>query len=190
MKRLKWTGLLLVLSLLLLAGLNWRPENIPATHAATTAASVTGTWRVVPSPAIDVSNSTFGAQLNAVAVVSATDIWAVGYGPLPGGAAFVKQTLIEHWNGSAWSIVPSPNPPPNFANVELDGVFALSSSNVWAVGFFDDPSGSTRFTLIEHWNGSSWSVVSSPSPDPNLNELHSIAGVASNDLWAVGGRGD
>jgi hypothetical protein len=188
MKRLTWIGLPLLLGLLLLAGLSGWPQVATSAHAATT--PVTGTWQVVPSPTIDVSNSTFGARLNAVAVVSSTDIWAVGFGPLPGGAAFVKQTLIEHWNGSKWSVVPSPNPPAKFTNVELDGVFALSSTNVWAVGFFENPSVIGRFTLIEHWNGSSWALVSSPNPDPEQNELHSIAGVASNDLWAVGGRGD
>mgnify|MGYP001248756381 CR=1 FL=1 len=128
MQRLTWIGLPLVLGLLLLAGMSWWPQVTGSAHAATT--PVTGTWKVVPSPPIDVSHSTFGAKLNAVTVVSSTDIWAVGFGPLPGGAAFVKQTLIEHWNGTRWSIVPSPNPPAQFANVELDGVFALSSSNV------------------------------------------------------------
>ncbi|HLJ81535.1 MAG TPA: hypothetical protein VKT52_08625, partial [Ktedonobacterales bacterium] len=92
---------------------------------------VTGSWQVVPSPAIDVSNSTFGARLHSVAVVSATDVWAVGFGPQPGGPAYVKQTLIEHWNGTSWSIVPSPNPPSAYSEVELDGVFALAANNVW-----------------------------------------------------------
>lgn len=187
MKRLTWIGPSLVLGLLLVSMSRW-PQAARSAHAATT--PVTGKWQVVPSPPIDVSHSTFGAKLNAVAVVSSSDVWAVGYGPLPGGAAYVKQTLIEHWDGSKWSIVPSPNPPANFANVELDGVFALSSTNVWAVGFYDNPSFIGRFTLIEHWNGSSWSIVSSPNPDSDLNELHSIVGVASNNLWAVGGRGD
>jgi hypothetical protein len=90
MKRLTWIGLLLVLGLLLLAGVSWSPQVATSAHAATT--PVTGSWRVVPSPTINVSNSTFGARLNAAAVVSSTDVWAVGFGPLPGGAAFVKQT--------------------------------------------------------------------------------------------------
>ena len=179
MKLLTRIGLPLVLGLLLLAGVSWWPQSATSAHAATT--PVTGSWQVVPSPTINVSNSTFGAKLNAVAVVSSTDIWAVGFGPLPGGAAFVKQTLIEHWNGTRWSIVPSPNPPANFANVELDGVFALSSSNVWAVGFFDDPSRLPRLTLIEHWNGTSWSVVS----NPGVNTLSGVTALAANNVWAV-----
>ena len=220
MRRFIWIGLPLVLGLLLLAGMSWGPQIARGAHASfrpkptptptakpsptptptpsptvtptptPTPTPVTGTWQVVPSPPIDVSHSTFGAKLNGVSVVSSTDVWAVGYGPVPGGAAFAKQTLIEHWDGASWSIVPSPNPPANFANVELDGAFALSTTNVWAVGFYENPNFLARFTLIEHWDGSSWRIVSSPNPDTQLDELHSIAGVASNDLWAVGGRGN
>jgi hypothetical protein len=154
---------------------------------------VTGTWQVVPSPAIAVSNSNLGARLNAVAVVSASDVWAVGFGPQPGGPPYAKQTLIEHWDGAQWSIVPSPNPAPAYSEVELDGVVALAANNVWAVGYGDNPSAVVSpadITLIEHWNGASWSIVPSPNPDSDENQLHSIAGGASNDLWAVGGRGD
>src|SRR5712692_7912431 len=218
MRRRTWIGLPLVLGLLLLAGTSWWPEIALSANAsarpkphptptptplptptpsptATPSPSpsptpVTGTWQVVPSPTIDVSHSTFGAKLNGVAVVSATNIWAVGYGPLPGGAAFVKQTLIEHWDGARWSIVSSPNPPATFSDVELFSVFALSANDVWAVGSYDNPSAFPSFTLIEHWDGIRWSIVPSPSPDSQLNALHSISGVASNDIWAVGLAGD
>jgi hypothetical protein len=174
-----------------------RPKPTPTPTAVATATPtpvpVTGTWQVVPSPAIDVSQSTWGAKLNAVAVVSATDVWAVGFGPQLGGPAYAKQTLIEHWDGTSWSIVPSPNPPSAYSEVELDGVFALAANDVWAVGYGDNPPGVVSpldITVIEHWDGTSWSIVPSPNPDHDENQLHSIAGVASNDLWAVGGRGD
>lgn len=167
-----------------------------ATAAATpssTPVPVTGRWQVVASPTIDVSSSTYGARLNAVAIVSASDIWAVGYGPEPGGPAYAKQTLIEHWDGTSWSIVPSPNPSSVYSEVELDGVFALAANNVWAVGYGDNPSGTASpldITLTEHWDGTNWSMVPSPNPDTQSNQLHAIAGVASTDLWAVGRRGD
>lgn len=219
MKWHNWMGLFLALALMLLAGLSLWPQITSSAHASArpkptptatpsptptpsptappsptpTPTPVTGTWQVVPSPAIDVSNSTFGAKLNAVAVVTSTDIWAVGFGPVPGGPAFAKQTLIEHWNGALWSIVASPNPPSTYSQAELDGVFAVTSNDVWAVGFAEDPgciASPCEITLIEHWNSSSWSLISSPNPDPNSNNLYSVSGVASNDVWAVGGRGD
>src|SRR5216683_419618 len=218
MRRLTWIGLPLVLGLLLLAGMSWWPQLTLSAQAsarlkphptptatplptptpspsATPSPSpkpVTGTWQVVVSPPIDVSHSTFGAKLNGVAVVSTTDIWAVGYGPpLPGEAAFVKHTLIEHWDGATWSIVLSANPPvKTYPQAELFSVFGLSANNVWAVGSYENPSYFPSFTLIEHWDGISWSIVPSPSPDSQLNDLHSISGVAGNDVWAVGLAGD
>ncbi len=41
-------------------------------------------------------------------------------------------TLVERWNGTAWTQVPSPS--PSAAGNELSGVAATSASNVWAVG--------------------------------------------------------
>jgi hypothetical protein len=55
-------------------------------------------------------------------------------------------TLVEHWNGTAWTQVPSPNPS---GDNELDGVAATSASNAWAVGFYS-PSGPTLQALAFH----------------------------------------
>ena len=76
--------------------------------------------------------------------------------------------LLEHWDGSAWNIVPAP-PPPDGSWATLAGVAAISSGNVWAVGY--ESSGSL---LIEHWNGSAWTIASSPSPG-HSSELNAVA---------------
>ena len=60
---------------------------------------------------------------------------------------------------------------------------AVSSSDVWAVG-----SQGSR-TLTEHWDGTRWSVVTSPNPLPTTkgnNFLTSVTTVSSGDVWAVG----
>jgi hypothetical protein len=116
--------------------------------------------------------------LNSVVVISANNIWTVGNGP-----CCPQTTLIEHWNGSTWSIVPSPNVESNY-NFLL-GVGAVSSNNVWAVGSYILSSG-TRQTLIEHWNGSYWSVVSSPNVGTGDNQLSSVTAVSPTNVWAVG----
>src|SRR4051812_36693404 len=64
----------------------------------------TPAWEVVSSPSVDGRNSGFGG----LAVVSATDIWAVGTDSI---GVDDRNTLIEHWDGVAWTIVPSPNGP-------------------------------------------------------------------------------
>src|SRR5690349_12588101 len=47
-------------------------------------------------------------DLFATAAVSANDVWAVGVTNLT--SSFVEQPLAEHWNGTSWTIVPTPSP--------------------------------------------------------------------------------
>ena len=129
-------------------------------------------WTIVPSP--NASNSSQNA-LTGVAAVSATDVWAVGY-----SLTSNNKTLIEHWDGKKWSIVPSPN-VGSFGN-GLTGVAALGPNDVWAVG----STNNSATTLVLHWNGSTWSVVPSPSVAYWSNILNSVVAVARDDVWAVG----
>src|SRR5213082_3404147 len=131
-------------------------------------------WSVVPSP-----NGSSSSNLSGVAAVSANDIWAVGSS---GNQMSGAQTLIEHWNGTSWSVVTSANPGSIYNT--LYGVTAISATNVWAVGYYVNTTGVTQ-TLIEHWNGTSWSVVKSPSPASMNNELFSVAAVSATNVWAV-----
>ena len=131
------------------------------------------TWRIVPSP-------NTASQLNdllGVAVVSAKNIWAVG------DSNAGQYTLIEHWDGTAWSIIPSPSPGVN--GNSLNGIVAVSATDVWAVGYQYDSNG-VQQTLIEQWNGSNWSVVSSPNPGSILNVLTGVTALSASDVWAVG----
>jgi len=117
-------------------------------------------------------------EFYAVAAVpgKANDAWAVGDG---------IGTLTEHWNGSQWSLVKSPSPGLTFNN--LYGVAALSATNAWAVGSYsNDQKNPYGKALIEHWNGSQWSVVSNPSPGSLSNALYSVVAVSAKDVWAVG----
>jgi hypothetical protein len=72
---------------------------------------------------------------------------------------------LEHFNGTSWSVVSSPS--PGLGEDVLAGVTALAPSNVWAVGFYakDVDTDRPTKTLIEHRDGSSWKVVSSPTSD-------------------------
>ena len=136
-------------------------------------------WAMVSSP-----NSTAPARnfLSGVTCVSASDCWAVGY-YFPG--TVVSQTLIEHWDGSAWTIVASPNTSANRFNY-LQAVTCVSASDCWAVGYYDPGSGVYQ-TLIERWNGSTWTIVSSPNPPITQGTfLQGVACVSASDCWAVG----
>jgi hypothetical protein len=130
-------------------------------------------WSLVKSP-----NATNGYNLlNGVAVVAANDVWTVGQAA--NGSTY--STLVERWNGAGWSIVPSPNVAGN-SNV-LEAISVVSATDIWAVGYSSDSSFNNR-PLTIHWNGTTWSIV--PSPSVNDDILFGVDAVASNDVWAVG----
>jgi hypothetical protein len=132
-------------------------------------------WQVIASP-----NGTNPVnELHGVAAVADNDVWAVG-------ASYnteftLSQSLIEHWNGTTWSVIPSPNPSSSL-NV-LNAVAAVAANDVWAVGIA--PTGTSNI-LIEHWNGAVWSVVPGPSTSMTLSSLSALAVISANDIWAVG----
>ena len=131
-------------------------------------------WSIIVSPNTSDTQSNF---LSGVTCVSSSDCWGVGR-YATGQAAL---TLTEHWNGSAWTIVGSPNTSGQTNN--LDAVNCVSASDCWTVGEYYN--GTTYQTLIEHWNGSSWFIVASPSITQD-NEFHDIACISASACWAVG----
>ena len=137
-------------------------------------------WSVVPSP-----NAGGYNILSSVARVPGTSLlWAVG-NYYSSANNTVQQTLIEQWNGTTWSVVPSSNIGP-YGNI-LNGVTAISANNVWAVGAFYTSSSGSPQTLIERWNGTSWSIIPSPNPGTVYTVLNSVTRVpGTNHLWAVG----
>jgi hypothetical protein len=141
----------------------------PAAASAATCQSWSGLQP--PSPGTD-SN-----QLNAIAVLSPCNAWAVG--SFDNGSG--DQTLAEHWNGATWKVVATPS--PGTTQSVLDSVRAVSASSIWAVGFYFN--GSVDKTLILHWNGHAWNHVTSPSPGSG-NALTSVGASSASNAWAVG----
>jgi hypothetical protein len=117
--------------------------------------------------------------LVGVAAVSSGDVWAVGYvltgTPSDPGVA----TLIQHWDGTNWAVVPSPSPG---AQSSLSAVAVVSADDVWAVGKSDGG------TLAEHWDGTAWNVVPTGSAGSQSGPgyFDGVAAVSSHDVWAVG----
>jgi hypothetical protein len=132
-------------------------------------------WSIVPSPL----SSQPGAALSAITAVSATDIWAVGQQP---NADSVTVPLVEHWNGTSWRVVPV---PVGAAPSSLSAVSADGPNDIWAVGQQLEPGTSSAATgLVEHWNGTTWSVVTS-LPNLGNSELTSVYAARSTDVWAT-----
>ena len=134
-------------------------------------------WYRIASP----SPGTFSNFLNGVVALARNNVWAVGGSDNFNSSA--AQTLIEHWDGTQWSVIASPT--PTAGSNGLNGVAATSAKNIWAVGSQADSS-NTSHTLIEHWDGTQWSIVTSPNLSPGLSTLNSVTTLSAKNAWAVG----
>jgi hypothetical protein len=134
-------------------------------------------WKSVLGPEGD-------GGLLGVDAVSADDAWAVGFRE---GDAGRLETLALHWNGTSWEPVPTPSAG---AFSVLYRVAAIDGDDVWAVGASAGGAAGEgrRSTLIQHWDGTSWRVVESPSVGDGDNVLVDVAAFSADDVWAVGYR--
>jgi hypothetical protein len=201
-------------------GTTWRALTRPPLQPNGVSAVANGqTWVVGESPAIAAfwdgrhwhktatPNPAGGEHAyNALIAVDGTsprDVWAVGYFDDPdlttGNSVTPQQgSLIVHWNGRRWTVVPTPRGPDCTPNMDtcyggdhLTGVTAIASDNAWVVGerlhfWWDNGVGkATSLPLVEHWDGHRWSVVHVPGYRP----LNDIVAVSPTNVWAVGATG-
>jgi hypothetical protein len=148
-------------------------------------------WKVSATP-----NVGSGAnQFNGVLALAPNDVWAVGFSTAvaPPKVAPTK-TLIEHYDGAKWSIIPSPNvgPKSQYQSNRLFGITANSSSDIWAFGSYFAADGSGfQMTLLLHWDGTSWTIQPSPNPTKKSADFISdllFAGVVPSpgNIWIFG----
>jgi hypothetical protein len=115
-------------------------------------------WSAVSTPAP--SGSTPNWLFKSVAASSASDAWAVGE---QSSGTKIHDSLYEHWNGTAWSVVAGPN------EGVLNAVLDFGPSNAWAFADFS----------ALHWNGTAWSVVSGAYP------ALAVSADGPNDIWGI-----
>jgi hypothetical protein len=137
-------------------------------------------WAVVP-----VSNPTGAAwaQFDNVDTISPNDVWAVGFYSVS-GQGDTDLPLAAHWNGSTWTAAPAPL-PKGATEAGLYNLVAISATNIWAVGQSQVGSGNNPAfsTLVEHWNGHAWKIVSTPGSG---TLLYGITKVSPDDVWVAG----
>lgn len=134
-------------------------------------------WTVQPSPnprgSVD--------DLDGVAATSPTNAWAVGSSFK---AVRSYKAVIEHWDGTAWTAQPSPDPGGPGHNDHLLGVTATSATSAWAVGYYGTGSGHSR-TFVLRWNGTAWKILKTPSPGKSA-VLSGVAATSATNVWAAG----
>ena len=117
--------------------------------------SPAGAQRAAPG---SVPNPGVSATVMGVSAVSPNGVWAVG--TYNDGTS--DRTMILHWRGVSWKLVPSPSPGGTNGS-SLRTVSADSSTDAWAVGGAFSTGSLLNYTLTAHWDGSSWSLISSPN---------------------------
>jgi hypothetical protein len=133
----------------------------------TLAAHWNGTkWKLVSTP----NSSQLNSVLAGVSAAGTSDVWAVGYESPASGP---YSTLVEHWDGKTWKIVPS----GTFTGV-LTSVAAVAADDVWAVGSTDYVGSG----LILHWNGKTWAQT---ILDKQVY-FRAVTAISKSDIWAVG----
>jgi hypothetical protein len=117
----------------------------------------------------------------SVSCATSTSCMAVGEYTNGSGT---RMTLAERWDGTSWTITTTPNPAGSQLS-SLQGVSCTSASACTAVGFYKDSLGVTK-TLVERWNGTSWSIQESPSPSTTSSSLAGVHCTSSTVCVAVG----
>jgi hypothetical protein len=115
-------------------------------------------WAIQPTPPVPGN----GAVLRDVSCLRANLCMAVGDGQT---SNFNSLTLAERWDGSRWTIEPTPTPGPPSPGVALAGVSCSAPHACVAVGYAGNP---VELTLALHWNGAVWSVEPTRNPPGTL----------------------
>ena len=137
-------------------------------------------WTITTSP----NQGIYGNTLYGLTTLSTTAAYAVGNWYDINGRS---HTLLEQWNGTGWSIIPTPDVSPGTMDNALFSVAAPSANNVWTAGAAQVHGSIPSDTLVEHWDGTQWKIV--PSPDGasgSFNELNAIVAVAPWNVWTAG----
>lgn len=94
---------------------------------------------------------------------------------------------VAHWQNGRWTQTPTAVPDDPVADLEIDllSVVSLAADDAWAVGTRSDADG-FPLGLIEHWDGSEWTIVDHPESTARGTALHDVTAVSPTDIWAVG----
>jgi hypothetical protein len=146
-------------------------------------------WAIQATPRLP-GGASLPFGLTGVACTSATGCTAVGLAT-PNHRNVVNHpspdTLAERWNGSAWSIQPTPN-PAGAAGGNLNAASCVSGSACIAVGSTSNSRG-TSLTLAQRWDGRTWRIQPTPSPADG-GTLTGVSCLSRSSCLAVGGHGN
>jgi hypothetical protein len=139
------------------------------------------TWHYYAQPRLPLPSRLYG-----IVAITSSDVWAVGTHTIHISGTTAERTFTEHWNGSAWSVIPAANVVTGTSSNWFNAVAAAAPNDVWAGGVHCDASNSSCGTLLEHWNGQQWSVVPTSESSAGCCGIRSLTADSPTDAWAVG----
>ncbi|MHB8718879.1 MAG: hypothetical protein ACYDAC_08320 [Candidatus Dormibacteria bacterium] len=153
-------------------------------------------WVVVSSPDDSSAKTTNGNEQNvltSVSCVASGPCFAAGYWYDGQNQA---HTLILESGAGGWQQMTSADTAPALVDDLLNSITCVSASDCWAVGeslvpgiffipFIPVP-GTPAQTFAEHWDGTQWKIVPTPSNGANESVLESVACVSTSNCDAVG----
>lgn len=136
-------------------------------------------WEPVSLPAIAGAQST---DFLSLACTSTSSCIAVGQA---NGSEGSSTPISARWNGSTWSLLTTPQ-PPSTDDTDLVSVSCPAENVCTAVGGYNDDQGIlTGHAYAERWDGSSWTVQSTPTPGV-FSGLSSVSCPTTTTCVAVG----
>lgn len=120
-------------------------------------------WSPVSTPTPSGSTPDWGFE--SVEASGTSDAWAVGE---QSAGTKIHDSLYEHWNGTAWSVVSGAVPALQ--------VSADSPDDIWGI---------SRDDMVTHYNGTSWSSTTLSAPSGTAI-FEGVAALSPADVWVVG----
>jgi hypothetical protein len=146
--------------------------------------SLTLHWNGIAWVEIESPNTTEYNWFNGVTAVGPKNVWAIGF-EYEDGNNGIAHPLIQHWNGTNWAVVGTPQVPDGHYTNLADAAW-ISSSDVVAVGTSSDALNNFN-PLIEQWDGRAWTVAAVPEIlGMPTTQLMAVAADKAGGYWAVG----
>jgi hypothetical protein len=173
-------------------GRRFKPRILALSALAALSASCLAVLPAGPASA-SAAPSVINASLSSVSCTAASDCMAVGAVQEQRSGSFQFFPLAEHWNGTAWTVLPTPGPRHPGGGDLLSSVSCTSGTSCMAVGQIQvlPPSGiGIQHTFAESWNGAAWRVVPTPTMPPHTGAvLSGVSCTSTSDCMAVGNLG-
>jgi len=137
-------------------------------------------WKIQTTPN-PVSNS---VNLTSVSCSSGTSCMATGFYYDSTNAKYVP--LSESWNGTEWTLKTAVQPAGSTMSW-FYGVSCTSSTACTAVGDKEINAGTHQHqTMAQRWNGTSWSLQTTPNPEGTNLEFNDVSCVSSIACTGIG----